>query len=387
VSRPLRVLVVHSDLHSRLFECSEVWQYLRALAATTDNGQVAVSATDCRRVYDVTFDTPIGGLVAGTGMLRGLRRPVDVGVVFGPLPWYHLLVALALRLRGVPVVFAPLALLTRDFAQGSWYLGRGRLFRQAKPWLVRALGRLWARAAAVIVCASAHEVRDSGLPPGQVVLLPWPLPDTPLAALAARADMDDLHRDPQGPVALASRYDPWRKGFDRLATWLETHGDALPRPALVLLTPEPEQDDPVAVRLRRLAADGLVDWDTTTRGQSLADRLRTCRGAVLLSRWDGQPRALREAALMGLPILCNASANFAEVLDALGAGAVVDGDDPDAVQAGYLQLCGPQDAAVRARALFDPDAVGRFLGEVLAAVAGGRPPPHRSYYDAFDSGA
>lgn len=384
MSRPLRVLALHADLHSRQYEASEVWQYVTSLARVPASS-LRVAATDGHHVYRIAVDGEDAAAVDPVALRAVLRQRVDVLLVFGSLPLRHLLVAAHARLRGARVVFAPLALLTSDFSRSSWYQGRGRLFRRAKPAVVRMLGLVWRALSSAIVCASWEEVRQSRFPPSNAVLLPWPLPDTPLARAAAS---EDAVRDPSGPVALICRLDAWRKGFDRVLSWLESHDRDLPRPALLLLAPRTDVVGPIggdvdattAGRLRALESRGLIEWDDTSTGTQLIARLRRCRGVLLLSRWEGQPRALREALLLGQPVLTNLSSNLAEVLDVLQAGVIVDGDDAAEVQQGFEALAGIQPDPAAVRQLFDRGRIARFLVRVLHETATGRHRGIDSYY-------
>jgi glycosyltransferase involved in cell wall biosynthesis len=380
MSAPLRVLAVRGDLETRLVEASEVWQYLAALDRAA-GGAVTLSATDCTAVSLVDFAAGAGELVDARPLWRALACRFDVVAVFGPLPWRQLAVAAVARLRGARVVLFPLALLTRDFAQRSWYRTSSRAYLRMKPVATRALAWLWARLATVVCCASEAEVVQSRFPAGKVALVPWPFPDTPLAAVTGGEVGPD--RTPDGPVAVVSRWDPWRKGFDRLCDWLETAGADLPRPAVMLLVPPPPADDPVADRLRALEAAGLVEWDTTSTGPDLLACLRRCRGVLQLSRWEGQPRALREALLLGLPVATTAGSHLTEVLDLVGGGVVVDGDDPAAISAAFERLgrtCVDLDAV---RRVYAPERIGAFLVDLLSAVAAHQAPPQPSYYRAL----
>ncbi len=378
----LRVLVVHKELNHRVFECAELWQYLRGLAGADAGGRLAIEATDCRRVYRVHIDERRADAVVAGPLVRVLRRSYDVAIAFGPLPWYHLVVALAVRARGAPVAFFPLALLTEDFARGSWFVGRGRAFRSAKPAMVRSLAWGWNRLARVICCASAEEARQSRFPARKVVLVPWPVPDSELAEAALAAGR--ISRRGDGPVALVSRYDPWRKGFDRVAAWLERHGDALPRPAALLLAPDDHEHAPeTRARLLDLEARGLLEWDRHSSGRALLGQLARCRGVVLLSRWEGQPRAIREALLAGLPAIVTPSCNLAELFSVLGGGLVVSGDDPGEIDQAFRALERLRLDPDGVRGALDPHRLGTFLLGVLTATAEGRPVPVRSYYDTL----
>src|SRR5690606_18179639 len=142
--------------------------------------------------------------------------------------------------------------------------------------------------------------------------------------------------DPTGPAAYVGRFDVHRKGIDRLAAWLQVAADSTAeRPLLRLFAPAGDAPPPA---LAELIARGVVAWDTETSGADLAGPLRQCRALMLLSRYEGQPRVLREAALLGLPVITTTAGNFTEAITALGGGVVVDGDDPAAVQDAFAQV-------------------------------------------------
>ncbi len=82
--------------------------------------------------------------------------------------------------------------------------------------------------------------------------------------------------------------------------------------------------------------------------------LRDAEATVLLSRWDGSPRTLREAAHYGTPMIVCEETNFADLVRSCDAGSVVDGDDASAVGLAYLEMADPaaqQRAAKGSRAL------------------------------------
>ncbi len=69
--------------------------------------------------------------------------------------------------------------------------------------------------------------------------------------------------------------------------------------------------------------------------------LRDADATVLLSRWDGSPRTLREAAHYGTPMVVCEETNFADLVRSSGAGSVVDGDDASAVGLAFLAMADP----------------------------------------------
>jgi glycosyltransferase involved in cell wall biosynthesis len=198
------------------------------------------------------------------------------------------------------------------------------------------------------------------------------LADAGIAAVAGAAGRN-------GPLAFVTRLDTWRKGLDRLCYWLDACRDELPRPAVVLYAPDDGSSVPEL--MPGLMADGLLRWDTTSRGADLVHELQQARGVGLLSRWDGQPRVLREAALLGLPTLSTPASHFADVVTALGTGVMVhDPDEPRAVQRAFEALATQPRDPEPARRLFHRDSVGETLLALLqAAGASPRPAPVDHY--------
>jgi glycosyltransferase involved in cell wall biosynthesis len=130
-----------------------------------------------------------------------------------------------------------------------------------------------------------------------------------------------------------------------------------------------------------------LKWDWQTRGADLEGQLRDCRGVMLLSRYEAQPRSLREALWLGLPIICTPACNLSEAISVLGTGTIVSGDDPSEIQSAFESLPEDEGAAELARRLFDRKEVGRFLVSVLLDLGSGRRPTERDYYSQFERSA
>jgi len=216
------------------------------------------------------------------------------------------------------------------------------------------------------ICLSEEELRQARLPEARSSLVPWPEPNTPLSRKLSSVVVNRAVGHPAGPVAVVTRMDVYRKGIDRLCRWLLEYEHGLPRPAVILLAPHA---DDAPKELEALTRSGVLEWDTKTMGADLLDPLDRCRGVMLLSRWDSQPRALREAACSGLPTLSTSSTNFIEVVECLGSGVIVDGDDLDAIYKAFVDLPEHLRDPARARAFFSRREIGKLILEILLAVA------------------
>ncbi|MBW3661833.1 MAG: glycosyltransferase [Actinobacteria bacterium] len=372
----MRVLLVYRALFRDRDEALEVRELIAGVAESIPSNAV-VEVTNGRERF-----VPRGRDLEPLGPLRLREARYDVAHVHLALPVAHLLLALALRLRGARIVLTPMAMLGDDFASGSWFRPVSPVRRALKPMAVRLQRMLWCWIARSFVCASREEIVQAHLPAERCLLVPLAVPDSPLAAAAARAALPG-ERAPDGPVAFTTRFDVHRKGIDRLCRWLDKRRDVLPRPAVLLLAPS---DDPVPPNLGQLIADGVLEWDSSTRGADLLPRLAGCRGQMLLSRYDGQPRVLREAAVLGLPTLSTRASHFAEAVAALGTGAIVDGDDLDDITAAYSSLPGQPRNAEAARRLFSRGRIGAYLWNAYGGIALAESSAPRSYYDEVAEG-
>ena len=362
---PTTVLVVHRGLITQRDEVADLCQMIAGAIESGCRDHVEIEMSDGQTRYRPTLQAgelelvPLGRLAQAV-----LRGRYDIALIHEPVPLVHLALAAVLRLQGTAVVHQPITMLGQSYSRGTWFARRTRAFRLAKPFLVRMMRRAWLRAAHGFICVSDFEVVESQLPPERCRVLRWPSPPTGLAA--ATEHLDRPGPTCLGPVAFVNRFDWHRKGFDRLCAWLELYGDELPQPAVLLCAPVPEA---IPQRLSALVDQGLIEWNPTASGTELLSEIQRCRAVMLLSRWDGQSRILREAALAGVPTISTVNSHFSEIVVELGRGIVVDGDDPHSVQQAFRAIgaivIGPDSAGK----LFDRAAVGQELIDHLLDLA------------------
>ncbi len=317
-------------------------------------------------------------------------------------------VAARLRRAGIDYVIAPLGQLAdstldgRVFSQGcdvgelerrtlNLDGGLDRLKDQASPWLKRSyiatVGRRMLHDAAAVAAMSdveADEIRATA-PRADVVALPWGI------------DTDTLTSEPEDPASLWrpgeavrlivwSRLDWHFKGLDRVLRGTEEVarriGTSDPPFRVMLCGPDYRGG---SVDAQELIDDvGLGDFAevVSTGGYTPGSKrpLREADGVVLLSRWDGSPRALREAIHFRRPVLVTAATHFADLVTETGAGLVVtEPDEPTAVAddlqrfAEGLRTDAYTDGVERLAERLDWATIGRrFVDDMTRATAGSR---------------
>lgn len=105
--------------------------------------------------------------------------------------------------------------------------------------------------------------------------------------------------------------------------------------------------------------------------------LRDADISVLMSRWDGFPRALRESIYLGVPILVTPETHFADLTEQFGCGVVIGQPGAAEAVADVLLSVGEQQniAAMKEgcarlkKDLTTPAVVGHFIGQLEAALA------------------
>ena len=366
-----RLLVAHRGLLSQRDEVADLCETVAGAVEAGLPGHVELEVTDLRYRYRATVQggafepVPTGRLLPAL-----LSGRYDIALIHEPVPLMHLLLAAVLRCRGTTVVHQPINMISRAYCMSAWFAPRSWLFRRVRPALVWLTTLGWKFIANGFLCVSAHEIEDSNLRPARCRVVRWPRPPTGLAAATyesaeGESRLGATGLGPDAPLAFVNRFDWHRKGFDRLCQWLEDYGHQLPRPAVLLLAPKPPD---IPDRLQKLVDEGLIEWNTTATGRSLHRELMRCRALLLLSRYDGQSRVLREASLAGLPTISTVDSHFAEIVSALGCGFVIDGDDPAELQQAFSEVSEQVCSVAAARKLFDRAPIGAETIDALLSL-------------------
>ncbi|MBY5161750.1 glycosyltransferase [Salsipaludibacter albus] len=281
----------------------------------------------------------------------------------------------AVRLRGGPPVVHSLSMAT--FGDGYGRL-EGGLQRLAETALV-PLTAGW-----VVVGADlAEKYRRIGADPARlhVVRSGAPLPDASRRSAAARADVARrLGLDPRRPVVLSLGSLDARKRVLALPELLvRLQATTSSDPQLVIAGEGPQARE-LSARVDEL---GLAD-DVAMPGwvSPVDDLLLAADVVVLLSRAEGLPQVLLQAAAAGTPFVAHPVDGVAE-LRALGAeGRVVAHDDLDAAVAAVAELLAadapraPRPSIRAALGEWSPDVIRSRHREVWAATTGRSPERH-----------
>ncbi len=274
-------------------------------------------------------------------------------------------VARLARRHGVPVILHPLAQVWDEAFQGKIFTdiydvrrleaqavnkvnARHRLAGWLNPYLKKGFkytaGHLLAQQSTGVAVLSKTERRQflrhyPAFTP-TFLPLPWGIDtiETP-PRVAAHYYRDVLGCDAARPNFIVwSRLDWYYKGLDRLLEGVRVlqarlGGGKLPF-RLYLSGPDYRAGSVQAARY--IAAHGLEHSVALLLPGSYEPGskapLQDADASILLSRWDGSPRALRESLYYGRPVLVSQETNFAELVRATRSGLIVkDADDAEEV--------------------------------------------------------
>jgi glycosyltransferase involved in cell wall biosynthesis len=136
-----------------------------------------------------------------------------------------------------------------------------------------------------------------------------------------------------------------------------------------------------AKALARIEELGIADRVTivTPEQYTSGDHspLATADASVLLSRWDGFPRALRESLQLDVPVLVSPETHFSEIIDECRCGEhVAEPDNPESVAAAIHRLVDGilsgnyQKASFdRARAILSAEYLASTMAEGFTQIA------------------
>jgi glycosyltransferase involved in cell wall biosynthesis len=208
--------------------------------------------------------------------------------------------------------------------------------RGAPALIYRALERLVARRADLVVCVSADleaRMRSAGASRTGRAIVPPPDPETrPKAGQAPDDDAPASASIPAGlggtvlagrPLVLAVGRLAAQKGFDVLLGAAARWVDLDPVPLLAIAG-----DGPLAGELRAQAASLDVDAVFLGHRDDIADLLAAAAVFVLPSRWEGQPLILQEALRAGVAIVATRAGGIPDLTDDNAALLVAPGDAP-----------------------------------------------------------
>ena len=325
------------------------------------------------------YDGPAGLFLA----LLSIRR-TGVGriVIESPLTVDSIFCALFCTLLDFEIIFQPFAQFTSyvmgrrlfgvnpdvkalDHQTGGQSIqghGKSVFFKKLTLALMKFCFQL--KGAGWIVLSKFEEDEIRRLFPGTAnqpfIRVPWAIAEAP-----SRGNEPDFFRKfPQSEgrikIVLWSRLDYELKGIDRLLEAVAAdQGDRAGRYHLFLIGPD--------------YAGGLVKSEKRIEQLGLARRvtilgpgaytpgdtspLATADASILLSRWDGFPRALRESLQLSVPIIAGPETHFSEVIHECQCGEVAENpDDPASVVSAIHRLvdgieCGKYDSRVFDQAL------------------------------------
>jgi glycosyltransferase involved in cell wall biosynthesis len=182
-----------------------------------------------------------------------------------------------------------------------------------------------------------------GVDDSRCVDLPWPaeqikqLPEAPNWFESSGMESGVFR------FVLWSRLDYWMKGIDRLLEGFSAacgRSDEFKRVArLYLIGPDYQGGgDETLKHIERLAIADNVEWlgpEKYPKGS--LQPLKDADASVLLSRWDGFPRALRESLGLGVPVVVSPETHFCDLVTAYDCGeSISNADDPECIASGLL---------------------------------------------------
>ncbi len=334
-------------------------------------------------------------------LVRRLRP--DLTIAVGYFLATNVAVAGAARRAGSTVILQPLAqasphvFATSMFAQG-WDVrsieetranaaatrlqqARSQISPLKKRSYASTVGRKLNRDAHFVAVLGAAERKQyqqiHARPNGDFITFQWGIDDLPPIDDHNDFFGTELGEDDRLDYVVWARLDYWAKGIDRLLEGIRVAKSRGRLPFRTVLAGPDYKGSSKAIRnhieLAGLSNDVVLALPGTYTPGDLSP-LRDADASVLLSPWDGSPRAIRESVALGTPVIVSPETNFDAEVRSTGAGLVADHpDDPEAVADVLLQMADSHtrarctDATAALASFLDWDGVAdRFLDEVSA---------------------
>ena len=322
-----------------------------------------------------TYTNAVQGVLGLRRLMRRLRP--DVVVLFGYFDVYNCFLARAARKAGATVVLHPLAqvwpVILREslFTQGCDVrslekkqanvdgLGKrlySRVSPVAKRVYIRTTGAMMERNLHFVAALSSEERRQFQSlyerPDEGFTELRWGIDSYPDTSGRPRHYFRDQlgYRDGRANLIVWARLDWHYKGLDR-AIEAVAHARRSGTPPFRLFLCGPDYRGGGVRAAKRIEELGLSDdcrvlFPGDYEPGDLTP-LRDAEATVLLPRWDGAPRALRESLALGTPVIVSPATNFIDQVEEYGCGITIpDPDDPAEVAAAFTAMA---DQARRAR--------------------------------------
>lgn len=362
-------VVYYPHLSSKTGIPDEVKEQIIGLTESTKNiSNFNVLATDGKYTYSVKKKSESYSLhIIEKFLLWNIITSQTIVHFHGGLIIKCMSDALLLHLFGVKIYLSPCSQLSDELKACSWrgeFVGLNRLFRTLTINIIRFI---WISISGKIICLSSHEADSSHIPIKKRIICPWPTPHTALSQVALKASLERKKSGNKVKItdnlnlAYIGRFSLYPKGLDILNESIKDIGNDV---RIFLYTPPLRLETRQNIEFSTYFNDAI--WDTETHGAGLYKHLQQLDAVVNLSRWDGQPRALREAMLCDCFTLSTKESHFSDIHDEFGTGVTVASHTIDALISSIEKLKQfPKnnliDLANLAMILFDRINIGHFM--------------------------
>lgn len=316
---------------------------------------LTVKKEPCKSPFEKNVFTARNGLASCLLLFKLLRRKhVDIVVLAEYFYLYCPFLALITRLSGTKLILYPTNQINRIVFQNDLFtvnpsvrfLERNSathsmrktfasyLKISLKNFYKHSLGRLTVRLSNGIAVLSEHEkqkIQETYPSLQRFIHLPWCYHEFTAPSKVMNFYAQWLANKKVPVVVYWGRMDFWMKGIDRLiegVRWIQTQSNHVPF-KLFLIGPDYKNGSEQIKQL--IVKYGLGDSIyLLLPGMYPAGDLSPLREAnvsVILSRWDGMPRAVRESLLLDVPVVVSPETHFSDHIKKFEAGVVVSTPD------------------------------------------------------------